>query len=127
VKEQVKKEGPGILNWALDGLARLRQHGSFVIPDEVGKASSDYKAANDIPAAFLAECCDVDTTGRSGFKVSSGELYQAYKQWCLDNGHKPKSSTALAEDWKRLGLKHRVSGGYAYWHGAELRQIRVTV
>jgi P4 family phage/plasmid primase-like protien len=121
VKEQIKKEGPGILNWALDGLARLRRHGSFVIPDEVDKASSDYKAANDIPAAFLAECCEVDTTGRSGFKVSSGELYQAYNQWCLDNGHKPKSSTALAEDWKRLGLEHKKSGGYPYWHGVELR------
>ncbi|HEX5734118.1 MAG TPA: phage/plasmid primase, P4 family [Blastocatellia bacterium] len=127
VKEQIKKEGPGILNWALDGLYRLRQRGHFYTPDEVQQASIEFRESNDIPAAFLAECCDVDTTGRSGFKTASRELYEAYKQWCLDNGHKPKSSTAIAEDWKRLGLEHRVSGGYPYWHGVELRQITVTI
>ena len=127
VKEQIKKEGPGILNWALDGLCRLRQRGQFYTPDEVQQASIEFRESNDIPAAFLTECCDVDTTGRSGFKVTSRELYQAYKQWCLDNGHKPKSSKALAEDWKRLGLEHRVSGGYPYWQGVELRQITVTI
>jgi P4 family phage/plasmid primase-like protien len=127
IKTRIMTEGQGILIWSLDGLDRLRQRGYFCIPDEVQRASLDFRAANDIPAAFLADCCVVDTTGRSGFKAASGDLYKAYKQWCLDNGHKPKSSTALADDWRRLGLERSMSGGYPYWHGVELLQVTVTI
>jgi P4 family phage/plasmid primase-like protien len=127
VKERIKLEGPGILNWALDGLYRLRQRGYFCTPDEVQSASLDFRAANDIPSVFLTECCDVDTTGKSDFKELSGDLYRVYKEWCLESGHKPKSSTAVAEDWKRLGLERKVSGGYSYWHGVNIRQITVTI
>ena len=127
VKKRIMTEGPGILNWALDGLARLQQCGDFAVPIEVQKASLDFKAANDIPAIFLAECCEVDTSGRSGFKESTGDLYRAYKDWCYESGHKAKSKTALADDWERLGLERKVSGGYSYWHGVELHRIRVTV
>ena len=32
-------------------------------------------------------------------------LYEAYRHWCVVNGHKPMSSTAVAAEWKRLGYE----------------------
>jgi hypothetical protein len=34
-----------------------------------------------------------------------GNLCFEYKQWCELNGHKPKSSTSVSEDWQRLGFE----------------------
>ncbi|HEX5735977.1 MAG TPA: phage/plasmid primase, P4 family [Blastocatellia bacterium] len=127
VKEQIKKEGPGILNWALDGLYRLRQLGHFYTPDEVQQASIEFRESNDIPAAFIAECCDVDISGKSDLKVAAGDLYKAYKEWAIATGHKPKSIQAIAEDWKRLGFWRTESGGYPYWNGLSLRPISITL
>jgi putative DNA primase/helicase len=122
IKEQIKKEGPGILNWALDGLSRLRRRGYFYTPDEVQQASIEFRESNDTPAAFLAECCDVDASGKSDIKESAKDLYRAYREWAAEAGHKPKSRQAIAEDWKRLGLWRSMSGGYPYWNGVRIRQ-----
>jgi putative DNA primase/helicase len=59
LKEKVAKEGPGILNWALDGLQRLNERGYFKPPQAVLDATNNFKAHVDIPALFLQEKCKV--------------------------------------------------------------------
>ncbi len=122
IKERVKLEGAGILNWALDGLARLRGRGRFEAPAAVAEATDRFREANDIPAAFAAECC---LTGRSPetklpYRTQGGALYQAYADWCRANGHKALSSTSIAEDWRRLGFEKYLSMGKAWWRGVGL-------
>lgn len=116
LKERVKLEGAGILNWALEGLARLRARGRFVIPAGVEDATKEFKESNDIPAKFIEECCLVgdDET------VVAGKLYSAYKEWAIENGHKSQSSTTIAEDWKRLGFTKGKSGSSRVWRGVGL-------
>jgi putative DNA primase/helicase len=58
VKESIKEEGAGILNWALEGLARLRKRGNFQVPDSVRGATEHWKATNDTAALFVAEACE---------------------------------------------------------------------
>ena len=43
------------------------------------------------------------------------------------NGHKPKSSTSLAEDWKRLGFENIHERSGSVWHGVELKPIGLIV
>lgn len=121
IKEGVKLEGPGILNWALVGYRKLYARGGFLIPSSIRASSEEYRFAMDIPAQFLAEVCDCDP----GLQVQSTDLYSAYRKWCSLNGHNPKSSTSVANDWRRLGLIHRKSNKGNFWMGVSLRRIQI--
>jgi putative DNA primase/helicase len=120
LKEDIKSEGPGILNWALEGLRRLRDRGGFEVPEKVSNATAEFRENNDIPAFFIEERC---TTGVDK-KVKALDLYTEYKEWCLETGHKHKSSTTIAEDWKRLGFERKRHSGGMYWLGVDLQQYR---
>ena len=117
VKEGVKLEGAGILNWALKGLARLRERGKFEFPERVVEATCQFREMNDEPALFVEECC---VTG-SDHKLRANVLYVAYKSWCHQNGFQAESITRVAADWKRLGFEKSKSHGYVTYHGVGLR------
>lgn len=101
VKAEIMEEGAGILNWALEGLDRLRKRGEFEIPDCVVAATNEYQEVNDVPALFADEVCIRD----DGAEIKSSKLYGLYRAWCEEHGHKPQSSTTIARDWKRLGYE----------------------
>ena len=117
VKERIKQESAGILNWGLEGLARLTARGEFLIPDRIKQASQEFRESNDIVNAFITECCQV---GRDR-TVKSGDLYKTYQKWCGENGHKPMSSTRIVEDYRRLGFEKFIVHGYTHWKGVELK------
>jgi putative DNA primase/helicase len=117
VKRSVEGSGAAILNWALTGLDRLRERGRFEIPKKVRTATDEWRQHNDVPAMFVDEKCE---TGE-GLHEKSSYLYDVYKEWCLANGHKPLSSTNVADEWRRLGFeRERVTEG-TRWHGVKLR------
>jgi putative DNA primase/helicase len=116
IKQKLAGEGAGILGWALEGLARLNKRGRFDIPASVEQATREYQDKNDVPAAFVDECC----IKQADAKVQSSELYEAYKFWSQKSGHTPKSSTSIADDWKRLGFTWAQSNGRKYWKGVGL-------
>lgn len=116
IKKEVKKEGPGILNCALAGLIRLRERGRFEIPDCVKNATSEFQQNNDVAAVFVKECCIVDKK----LSIQAQLLYNAYREWCERTGHKPMSSTSLANEWLRLGFTKSSSNGRNIWHGLGL-------
>lgn len=118
VKTRIKDMGAAILNWALDGLQRLHTRGHFDIPDCVKVATSQFEAANDIVKLFVDEKCDLGPA----YREKAAGLYASYVGWCTENGHRAKSSTALAiEDWKRLGLEKKKTMNGAYYYGIQLK------
>ena len=117
IKEKIKTEGAGILNWALEGLRRLRARGRFEVPASVQGATDRFQETNDIPAVFLADCCIIGAQ----YKIKSSVLYEKYGAWCLANGHKPKSSTAIVDDWERLGFERKKFPAGMFWLGVGLQ------
>jgi hypothetical protein len=71
----------------------------------------------DLPAEFLAECCELAPDRRA----PAAQLYAAYAAWSRAKGHRPPASKALARDWRRLGLRSRRFFGYHVWRGARLK------
>lgn len=75
-------EAPGIFNWALDGLDRLRERGHFEQP---ASAREQLEVLEDLAspvAAFIRERCRVgDEHG-----VLVDDLFQAWKVWCVEQG-----------------------------------------
>ncbi len=128
VIDRVQLEGPGITNWALEGLKRLNERGHFTYPKSVQDATKAFKNENDLPAQFLKECCDrledklFDT---KTYKVKSSDLTRAFNEWA--EGHKDWSQKALSAEWVRLGLIRAGTEGYpiresdgVYWYGVRL-------
>lgn len=119
IKEDIKDEGSGILNWALEGLRRLRKRSKFDIPECVMLATEDFKKNNDIPAVFVEECCIVGPD----FKTQSQLLYDAYCEWCLKTKHQPRSSTSIASEWERLGFEKYKAAGKAFYRNIKLKDV----
>lgn len=117
IKAGIASEGPGILNWALEGLRRLRQRGRFEVPEAIQAATDSFQESNDVAAMFVEERCDTTNPDAS---EGSGTLYGEYKFWCEDNGHRPLSSTRMAEEWKRLGFERYKAKGNTRYRGVRL-------
>lgn len=116
--EKLLGELAGIFNLALTGLLRLRRQHGFTRCAQVENARSEYKAENDIEAAFVADWCERDPEAR----ISGQQLYDAYNQWCKKNGAYPKSSVKAARDWQRLGFEKKRSNGIWYL-GVKLNEV----
>lgn len=109
--EKLSKELSGIFNMALIGLKRLRNAKGFTKAGQSEEARQEYKAENDIEAAFVAECC----IRKADSQINAQNLYDKYSTWCKRNGSMPKSSIKVARDWERLGFKrHKTKTGNLY-------------
>ena len=116
-KQAIEGEGAGILNWALEGLDRLQRRGGFDVPEGVEEATTQFRETNDVPALFVADRCVKEPNASE----KAGTLYGEYRDWCEDNGHRPQSSTRLADDWQRLGFERYRSKGTTRYKGVRLR------
>ncbi|MFD7085986.1 phage/plasmid primase, P4 family [Streptomyces sp. NPDC059918] len=89
----VRDEGPAILSWLIDGAGRyLAGERDLTGPDRVRIATTAYAETEDHMGRFIAEACRLD----SGLRAEQATLYQAYRQWCLDEGANPVTSRAFA-------------------------------
>ena len=110
VIDRVRIEGAGIVNWALDGLARLNERGWFTYPDSVKDATSRFRDDNDLQGQFLEQRCERAPSEQlfytEDYRAYAARLTEAFNQWAGENGHSGKWSTkALKSEWERLGLK----------------------
>jgi P4 family phage/plasmid primase-like protien len=103
IKRHIEQEGAGILNWALEGLRRLKDRGHFEVPAGVADATKQFREHNDVPALFVEDRCIKELDA----EVQAAKLYREYRYWCEENGHRPQSSTRLADDWRRLGFERK--------------------
>ena len=117
VKRLIEAEGAGILNWALEGLRRLNERGHFEIPEGVQDATKQFRENNDVPGLFVEERC----VRGADLKAQASHLYEEYKDWCVDNGHRPQSSTRVSDDWTRLGFERFTTNGRRFYRGVGLK------
>ncbi|WP_298619099.1 phage/plasmid primase, P4 family [uncultured Zoogloea sp.] len=107
----LKEELPGILRWALDGLARLRQQGRFTTVPSSESSLATYRADSDTEGLFAA---DMLTLGEAGLGSTPNSIYDCYTEWCRANGFKAKSIVGLGRRLSDLGFKkiRRAKGDY---------------
>ena len=58
-----------------------------------------YREDNDWLGQFLEECCEIDPS----YKEKSGELYQAYRAHCMQNGEYIRSTTDFYSSMDKAG------------------------
>jgi putative DNA primase/helicase len=106
--ELVRDEGPGILQWLVDGARRyLVTRDPLTGPASVRLATAAYEKTEDHIGRFISERCTTgdDDRPNSHLRVEQKLLYEAYGHWCSDEGIKPASSRAFASRIRQeLGL-----------------------
>ena len=89
-------EGPGILNWLIEGALTYLREG-LVIPASVRAATQEYRDEMDVVGSFVAAC----VVAAEGEWVTARTMYQAYVSWAEANGKKPVTETRFGRDMKR--------------------------
>lgn len=112
LEARLETELPGILNWALDGLARLTARGYFKQPGAAQQIIDNQRQESAPISAFIDQCC---VTGEQEW-ISKEFLFAAWQSWCYRNNYKNVGTTAsFATDLyaARAGLndtRRRVNG-----------------
>ena len=84
------KAGSAILKWIMTGAKRVIEKDYHIVkPAVVDAAIQKYKDNNDWLSQFLDECCEVG----SGLIAKSGEVYNAYRSYCMQVGDYIRSTT----------------------------------
>lgn len=108
LKDKLKAEYIGILNWAVEGFLLWDKEG-LEQPSIVRQAVSDYKTEMDVIAAFLDEC-----TRLGPGEIRANDLYQAYREWAEENGHYKWSSQRFGREVGKRFNKVKDMYGYKY-------------
>jgi len=121
VVAELVAEGPGILNWLLDGFLDWYASPNWLAP-EVAAATSAYKAEQDVLGAFLGESCELGER----YSVPVGELYGAYLEWCARAGEEPVSKTTFGRIMRQRGfVQVNPTGTERRWQGLRLKRTAI--
>jgi phage/plasmid-associated DNA primase len=91
-------EGPGILNWALEGARRVLADGGKILLNDRQKGVRDaILDESDSPIAFAREEVVKDPTGR----LFASRALNAYVQFCFRRGWKPETEQQFYTEFKK--------------------------
>jgi putative DNA primase/helicase len=97
--ELVAEEGPGILQWLIDGATRyLASRDPLTGPASVRVATAAYETTEDHVGRFITERCTRGTDGRgeTDLRVEQKLLYETYGRWCAEEGIRASTPRAFA-------------------------------
>jgi putative DNA primase/helicase len=100
--EKLKAEAEGILAWAVLGCHRWLAEG-LGDPNCVKLATSDYRTNEDRLVGFITERCTIDKTA----ETRTGELFQAYMEFCEHFGEGPMTLTSFGKALEERGFPKR--------------------
>ena len=116
--DKLQQELPGIFNWALVGLGRLKEQGwNLTSSEAMNSEHKRFQLETHPLRGFLEECCVIGEG-----EVEKDHFTEKYKEWCEANGYRVQSShrvtTDLAE-MKIVKIRKRRSGLVYVYSGVQ--------
>ena len=93
------EESSGILNWALRGFQLWREQGLEPTPQKVTRAIAGYRDDEDVLTEFFEEYVD----RIPGATIGAQELFNAYRDYCEENGLKAFSKQKFPREMEDRG------------------------
>lgn len=110
--ERLKEEGPGILQWAIEGCLEWLEEG-LSPPAVVQQRTEEYREEEDLVGLFIEEHCELE----EGAFTSRRDLFDAWRRWCGRRGEKEAIGTL-----KTLHRRFRPKmGEYGFTNGREVQ------
>jgi putative DNA primase/helicase len=105
--QELRLEMPGILQWAVAGLRRMRQRGRFEVPPSSIEALNVYRSEANPVRQFAEEFLTASPNGRG---VVSTALFHAFVAWGKERKLPTGSHTSFGRALAAMGFKKRKSG-----------------
>jgi putative DNA primase/helicase len=99
---RLSEELPGILQWAIRGFDLYSMIGGFTEPEVVSAAKIEYRAEMSIAQQFVEDRCVVDKK----LVTATAKLYQNYRLYCEEHGHRACSARKFNNDLTSFGVKN---------------------
>lgn len=94
--DKLKAEGPGVLNWLLDGFRMWREEG-LSPPEAISAATAEYRKESDVIGQFL----EAATIREPGARIRASDLYACYQGWCENNELRPVKQGSFGRELSR--------------------------
>ncbi|MDZ5148261.1 DNA primase [Clostridium perfringens] len=119
LKYKFQREKEGILNWALEGLKRLYENNFEFSENELTDGvKKEYKRENNNIISFVEECCELDGL----FSCSRIELYEAYKEFCVEAGLKALSQIKFNKELEgNFNITRSRNRKLRSWNGVRIK------
>jgi putative DNA primase/helicase len=112
------EEGPGILNWLIEGMLAFDGEG-LKLPPAMVDAAKDYREEMDPISVFIDRCVRLNPEAEP---VRARHAYECYVIWSEENGRKPLSETRFGRVMGQRFERKELSGANTYF-GIELHDI----
>ena len=110
--------GPAIMKWIIEGAQKaIALNFKTALPQCVQDAIKAYREDNDWLGHFINECCDLDDS----FTEKSGEFYQQYRAYCIQNGEYIRCTTDFYSAVEKAGYARRKTNKGMMVHGLKLK------
>lgn len=113
LEERLVRELAGIMNWALDGLARLVERGRFTEPQSTGQERELMRELASPMSTFLQEHCDFG----ADLYVPVDRLWREWQGWAKHTGNREGTREGLGKNLHSLHPEVRRD-----WHAGPPRQ-----
>lgn len=133
LKERLDSELPGIFNWCLIGLRRLRQNKKFSCCLQVDRMKDRLQVESNTVRLFLEDEAEITwmNAAQNGvnpdtLEESSKEVYARYVSWAKVNGYKAMSDRSLKVEMEALKFyyKRDKTGKMRVYSRLKLRQVQ---
>lgn len=106
------EEGPGILNWLIEGMEAFDAEG-LVLPPSMVEAAKEYRDEMD-PISVFIESCVRPMPPDTVEAVRARHAYECYVIWSEENSRRPKSETMFGRVMAQRFAKAATSAGNVY-------------
>ncbi len=113
LESKLTSELPGIFNWAVKGLASLRENKGFSITSKNLSQLEAYRRENSPLAEFLDQKYTIENNVSSLLQT----VYADYRRYCEENGYKPKTINNVGKELASMGHKKEIIDRKVYISG----------
>ncbi len=114
--EKLRKEFPGILNWAIKGCLQWQKKG-LRSPSEVRRATKSYQLSQDILHHYLKD----RIRKKSGSYVIRTALHGDYVEWCKESGETAVKRAEFNEAMEKRGFTSKRRSAGEGWNDIEFK------
>ena len=115
LRDRLRTESSGILNWLLDGCQRWQKEG-LTLPPSIQAATMKAIASGNSARLFIR----ARIVRSPGEETSAKELKSSYLDWCSRNAANPSGQRTLSSEMKKAGFQNK-KNGCIFWCDASLR------
>lgn len=115
----VQEEGPGILEWVVEGATQWYRYG-LQVPTAVRAAVQEYRDEMNVIGQFMTECVVVDEAAQ----MLANDMYTAFLGWARLNGETVSTQRRFSNKVFELGYRReRGANNKYYWLGLRLSDV----